>query len=89
MTKQEFQELYDLLFYGHDVELTLSGQHYFLEWNKTGIDIFLIHDNTGSKISSISKKHRKDTITTLFDFKLDGYNCLNAAYADIEIVDIE
>ena len=31
MTKQEFNELYDSLCYGHDAELTIAGKHYFLE----------------------------------------------------------
>ena len=40
MTKQEFNELYDSLYHGHDVELTIAGKHYFLEWNNAGIELY-------------------------------------------------
>ena len=40
MTKQEFNELYDSLYYGHDAELTIAGKHYFLEWNNAGIELY-------------------------------------------------
>ena len=40
MTKQEFNELWDSLYYGHDVELTIAGKHYFVEWNNAGIELY-------------------------------------------------
>ena len=40
MIKQEFNELYDSLYYGPDAEITISGKHYFLEWNNAGIELY-------------------------------------------------
>lgn len=89
MTKQEHAELYDSLFYGHDAELILSGQHYFIEWNSTGIDIYLLLNKNGVKIASVTGKDRSDTLTKLFDLTIvDGYS-INNSFNSIEIVDIE
>ena len=49
MTKQEFNELQDSLYYGHDAELTIAGKHYFLEWNDAGIERYLMVNGEGTK----------------------------------------
>ena len=49
MIKQEFNELYDSLYYGHDAELTIAGKHYFLEWNDAGIELYLMVNGEGTK----------------------------------------
>lgn len=89
MTKQEFTDLYDSLYYGHDAELTLAGKHYFLEWNKTGIEIYLMVNGGGTKIKSITATEKSDILAELFDFMFAGQKNLNNAYADFEIVSIE
>lgn len=89
MTKQEFVEMYDLLYYGHDAELIISGQHYFIEWSNVGIDVFFMENGNGTKIASIVGKNRSDAVAKLFDLKIDGNKNLNDSYDDIEIVDIE
>ena len=89
MTKQEFAEMQDLLYYGHDVELKISNQHYFIEWNYAGIDVFFMSDGGGKKIMTICGKEKSSIITHLLDLKIDGRKSLNDFYCEIEIVDIE
>jgi hypothetical protein len=89
MTKQEFYELYDFLYYGHDAELTIAGKHYFLEWNNTGIDLYLMVNGEGTRISSISALEKSDILAELFEFMFAEQKNLNNSYTDFEIVDIE
>lgn len=71
MTKQEFADMHDLLYYGHDAELKISGQHYFIEWGNVGIDIFSMKNGNGTKITSINGKDRSDIVDKLFDLRID------------------
>lgn len=89
MTKQEFNELYDFLYYGHDVELTIAGRHYFLEWSNAGIEIYLMVNGEGTKISSISGLEKRDILAKLFEFMFVEQKNLNSSYTEFEIVDIE
>lgn len=89
MTKQEFNELYDSLYYGHDVELTIAGKHYFSEWNDAGIELYLTVNGEGTKISSISALDKSDILAELFEFMFVEQKNPNNSYADFEIVDIE
>lgn len=89
MTRQEFNELYDSLYYGHDVELAIFGKHYFLEWNNTGVEIYLMTNGEGVKVSSISELEKSDVLAKLFDFMFVEHINLNNSYTDFEIVDIE
>ena len=92
MTKQEFNELYDSLYYGHDVEWTIAGKHYFLEWNNAGIELYWMVNGEGTKISSISALSaldKRDILAELFEFMFVDQKTLNNSYADFEIVDLE
>ena len=89
MTKQEFNELYDSLYHGHDVELTIAGKHYFLEWNNAGIELYWMVNGEGTKISSISALNKSDILAELFEFMFVEQKNLNNSYSDFEIVDIE
>ena len=89
MTKQEYADLFNSLYYGHDAELKIAGQHYFVEWNTSGIDIYEMVNGNGTKIASINGKDRNDALSKLFAFTIiENYN-LNDSFSDIEIVDIE
>ena len=66
MTKQEHAELFDLLYYGHDAELKIAGKHYFIEWSNNGIDIFLMVNESGTKVATVFGTDRNDAITNLF-----------------------
>lgn len=89
MTKQEHTELYDALYYGHDAELEISGQHYFLEWGSTGIDVYLMANTNGTKIASVVGKDRNDTVNKLFGLTIFDDCSINNSFSTIEIVDIE
>ena len=89
MTKQEHAELFDSLYYGHDAELKIAGEHYFIEWSNNGIDIFLMVNESGTKVASVCGKDRNDTLTKLFDITIVGDFSINNSFSDIEILDIE
>ena len=77
------------MYYGHDVELIISGKYYFLEWNNDGIEIYLMVNGEGTKISSISAQEKRDILAELFEFMFVEQKNLNNSYSDFEIVDIE
>lgn len=89
MTKQELNDLYDSLYYGHDVELKINERHYFIEWSNVGIDIYDIIEDTGTKIETISCDEKCNILSKLFEYRFDEKTDLNSSYADIEIIDIE
>ena len=89
MTKQEFSELYESLFYGHEAELLISGKRYFLEWINSDIEVYLMDGDDGKKIASITAGERRDTLSELFEYTFDGEKSLNNSYDCFEIIDIE
>ena len=89
MTKQEQNELYDSLYYCHDAELEISGQHYFIEWGDAGIDVFAITEDTGTKVTAIPMGEKTEMLSKLFEYKFGEKTDLKTSYADIKIVDIE
>ena len=58
MTKAEFNDLYDSLCYGHDAELTVTGNRVFVEWNDEKIQIFHIVNNEGRMIFEIFAENK-------------------------------
>ena len=52
MTKIEFNDLFDLLCYGHDADISIIGQRYFLEWCTNGLIIYPMKKDSGQKIIS-------------------------------------
>ena len=89
MTKQEFSELYESLFYGHEAELLISEKRYFLEWSNSDIDIYLMNGDDGRKISSIRAEDRRDALSELLEYAFDGGKKLINSYDCFEIIDIE
>ena len=89
MTKQERSELYDSLYYGHDAELKIADQHYFIEWSHIGIDVYAITENIGTKVTAIPMSEKSEMLSKLFEYKFGEKTDLNTSYADIKIVDIE
>ena len=91
MTKQEFNDLYDSLYYGHDAELEINGQHFFIEWTDVGLEVYALNNNRGIIIASISSDSREkcDVLTELFDFEFIEKRNLYGSYGEMTIVDIE
>lgn len=89
MTKNEYKELFDLLSYGHDADLSVAGQRYFLEWNEGGMAIYQMNDDTGDKIATLRGNDKFQVVNELFDFVFALQKTLNASYQEITILDIE
>lgn len=88
MTKSEFNDLYDSLYYGHDAELFIKGSKIFIEWNGEKIEIFHVINDMGKKICELSDITKLDTVKMLFDTSIFG-KTLNNNYNEFDILDIE
>ena len=88
MTKTEFNDLYDSVCYGHDAELTVTGNRVFVEWNDGKIEIFHIVNNEGHMIFEVFAENRLDTVKEIFNTCI-FCKTLNDNYNEIEIFDIE
>ena len=77
MTKNEYKELFDLLSYGHDADLSVAGQRYFLEWNEDGMAIYQMNDDTGDKIAMLRGNDKFQVVNELFDFAFTPQKTLN------------
>ncbi|MBQ9469097.1 MAG: hypothetical protein IJU52_08845 [Clostridia bacterium] len=88
MTREEFNDLHESLCYGHDAELFINETHYFLEWNITEIEVYIVVDGKGERICSFSGIDRFETVDLLFAASING-KTLNENFSDIQIVDIE
>ena len=89
MTKSEFNDLFDLLSYGHDADLSVDGQRYFLEWNGDGITIYKMQSDAGHKIAMLCGENKAQVVDDLFNFSFLTGKSLNSSYQEISILDIE
>ncbi len=89
MTKNEFNDLYDSLNYGHDVDLVIEEHRFFLEWNKNGLTIYKMQGDTGSEIVTLQGENHDVIVKKLFDFCFLAEKSLNKSYQEISILDIE
>ena len=88
MTKVEFNDLYDSLYYGHDAELLINGNRVFVEWNGEKIELFHVVDDVGNKLCELSDSTKLDTVKMLFKTSIFD-KTLNNNYNEIVILDIE
>lgn len=89
MTKIEFNDLFDSLCYGHDADICIDGQRYFLEWNYNGITIYQMKNDSGQKISEIYGDNKNEIVTKLFDYEFIAGKSINTFYQEFFILDIE
>ena len=89
MTRQELSDLYNALYYGHEAELEICDQHYFIEWGGSSVDIYKVSEGCGEKIVTFSSDQRSEILLKIFAFNFDGCNNLNDDYRNISIIDIE
>lgn len=89
MTKIEFNDLFDSLCYGHDADISIDGQRYFLEWNSNGLTIYQMQNDSGQKFSAIYGDNKNEIVTKLFDYEFIPGKSLNTFYQEIHILDIE
>ena len=89
MTKQEYHELFESLCYGHETELCIEHNRYFLEWEKSKLMIYQLFDKEGKLIAEITGTDKTDIVNRLFDSPILCGLSLNCHYENIQIVDIE
>ena len=89
MTKIEFNDLFDSLCYGHDADISIDGQRYFLEWNYNGITIYLMQNDSGQKISEIYGDNKNEIVTKLFDYEFIAGKSISTFYQEFLVLDIE
>ena len=89
MTKFEYIDLYDRLMYGHDADLCVENQRFFIEWNKKGIIIYRMLGDSGSVVAVLQGDDKTEVVKELFDYQLVHGKCLNNSYQEMSILDIE
>ena len=89
MTKFEYNDLYDRLIYGHDADLCVENQRFFIEWNKEGITIYQMLGDSGSVVAVLQGDDKTEVVKELFEHPLIHGKCLNNSYQEMSILDIE
>ena len=89
MTKNEFNDLFDLLTYGHDADLIIENQRFFLEWKENGIAVYKMQGDTGIEVTLLQGLDRHEIANMVFDFCFLPEKTLNSNYQDFVILDIE
>lgn len=89
MTKLEYNDLYDQLVYGHDADLCVENQRFFLEWSQEGIVIYQMLGDTGSVIAVLQGNDKGEVVKALFAYPLIHGKCINHSYQEVSILDIE
>lgn len=89
MDKIEYNDLFDSLSYGHDADLQIDGQRFFIEWNEGAIVIYQMKEDLGIEIASFRREIKTETVNELFDFCFLPGKSLNQSYQEITILDIE
>lgn len=91
MTSQEYNDLVDKLYRGHDVILSYQGQRYFLEREEVTHNFYIISDNLemSKLVKTITGENLIIRINTFLDMPLFSTDSFNEIYSNIDIVDIE
>ncbi len=89
MTINEYNELYDQLCYGHEVEILYNGNNFFLEWEDLKMILYNITGEKCVKMTEVTGKDKFSIVDKLFNLPIWNNTPLNKAYSNIEIVDIE
>lgn len=88
MTNLEFNDLFDLLSFGHDAEIVIGKERVFIEWQDTCISVYHIVEGKGQQLKEIKGSDKVSVVTTLFQTSILGKN-LNENYNEIDVLDIE
>ena len=89
MTRNEYDELFEQLCYGHEAELLYNNKHYFLEWEKTKLVMYDITADCGKKVMEIRGENRFSIVDKFCEFPVWDGQPLNKNYYNVEIIDIE
>lgn len=89
MNKIEYNDLFDSLSYGHDADLKIAGQRFFVEWDGDAVVVYQMNEDSGTEIASFCGEHKTETVNALFEFCFVSDKSLNNSYQEITILDIE
>ncbi len=89
MDKLEYNDLFDLLSYGHDADLEIAGQRFFAEWNGNTIAVYQMNGDSGMEIASFGGECKTEAVNALFEFCFIPDKSINNSYPEIKILDIE
>ncbi len=89
MTRAEFTDLYDSLYYGHEAELTIHGKRYYLEACDNGFEIYTFIGDEGHRISQITALDRNELLNKLISSPIFDGKSLSEHYNDFCIVAID
>lgn len=89
MTKAECSDLFDHLCYGHDADLNIDGQKFFLEWDGRGLTIYKMQGESGCRIAVLNGEDKRQIVGELFNYAFLSQKSPNADYQDFVILDIE
>ena len=89
MTQAEHRDLYDSLYFGHEVELAFNGKKYYLESCENGYDMYLMGANHGQLVAHFRASCRDELLEKLFSTPIFDNKAINDAYNSLEIVAID
>ncbi len=89
MTRKEYVELYDSLYYGHEVELLIKDSRYYLEQCENGMDIYLLGENQPIKVFRILEKDRALLIDKIVLLPFCENRTLCDNYMEFDIIAID
>ena len=89
MTKLELNDLYDKHLYGHDADISIEKQRFFIEWEEEGISVYKMIGDEGYRITSFLNDNRRKVVEDLFNFQFLTGKSLYNSYKEIMVLDIE
>ncbi len=89
MTRAEYMDLYDSLYYGHEAELSMCGKRYYLETCDNGLEIYILQGAEGVKILQITAIDRNEMLQKLFSEPIFDGKSLNDNYDDFCVIAID
>lgn len=91
MTSEEYNDLVESLYRGHDVIFLYNGQHYFLEREKASHNLYKVSENLEESkfLQVFNGENLTVRVNVFLDSKLFRSKSFNEVYSSIDIIDIE
>ncbi len=89
MTRTEYRDLYDSLYYGHEAELAINEKKYYLNSCNNGLEIYIFVGEEWHIISQITALDRNELLDKLFSTPIFDGKSLNENYGDFCIIAID
>lgn len=89
MTKEECKGLYDQLYWGHEIELSVGGRRYYLEQGDGAISVYLMETNPGIKIADIAAQNRNSLVEQTLTCPCFQGKSIEDHFMEIELIAID